>query len=180
MHAISKAVVLAALAMSLHLFPAVAQAEDSDLGRAITPQLTRAIFEQSMRITKVEEGIGFDEVVQSMKLRANARNFKLVAELPLSKQIEAMGGTSNRMEIFAFCDAMIAKQLVEYDLVFAGYLPCRIALVDDGKGNISIVTMNMDMMVAGMSHLPPHLLQLAKTVRDTINDIVDAGRIGDL
>jgi hypothetical protein len=38
----------------------------------------------------------------------------------------------------------------------------------------------MDMMVAGMSHLPPHLLQLAKTVRDTINDIVDAGRIGDL
>ena len=37
------------------------------------------------------EDVGFDDAVESMKLRANMHNMKLVAELPLSKQVEAMG-----------------------------------------------------------------------------------------
>ncbi|MEQ1669086.1 MAG: DUF302 domain-containing protein, partial [Sulfuriferula sp.] len=56
--------------------------------------------------------VSMDDAVESMKLRANALNIKLVGELPLSKQVEAMiGGTQRRMAIYQFCDALTAKDL---------------------------------------------------------------------
>ena len=83
------------------------------------------------------------------------------------------------MQILAFCDALIAKKMVEYNLIFAGYLPCRVAVVEDGAGDTWVVTMNMDMMVNAVD-LTPELQELANTVRDAINSIVQAGVEGDL
>lgn len=37
------------------------------------------------------QGVSMDDAVEAMKSRANEINMKLVAELPLSKQIIAMG-----------------------------------------------------------------------------------------
>lgn len=43
--------------------------------------------------------LSLNDAVEAMKIRANTLNIKLVAEMPLSKQIEAMGVKSRRMEI---------------------------------------------------------------------------------
>jgi len=125
------------------------------------------------------DDISIDDAIDSMKLRANVRNFKLVAHLPLSKQVISMGEKARRMEIFQFCDALIAKRMVEYNKLFAGFLPCRIAIVADAQGKGWLVTMNMDTMLqaAGMT---PTLKKLGKTVRDSIYSIVSAGVNGDL
>ena len=125
------------------------------------------------------EDVSMDDAIDSMKLRANGLNFKLVAHLPLSEQVKAMGQDARRMEIFAFCDALIAKQMVEYNIIFAGFLPCRIALIEDKNGKPWIVTLNMDAMVKG-TDLPPHLKKLGLKVRNTIYSIVQAGAEGDL
>lgn len=48
-------------------------------------------------------GVSLDDAVDSMKRRANQINFKLVAELPLSMQMEAMTGQPlRRMTIYLF------------------------------------------------------------------------------
>ena len=83
------------------------------------------------------------------------------------------------MRILAFCDALIAKKMVEYNIIFAGFLPCRIAVLEDSNGKGWIVTQNMDMMLHAVD-LPEDLQPLAKKVRDTIYSIVDAGVNGDL
>jgi uncharacterized protein (DUF302 family) len=83
------------------------------------------------------------------------------------------------MQILAFCDALIAKEMVEYDIIFAGFLPCRIAVIEDQDGKGWIVTTNMDMMLHAVD-LPERLQPLAKKVRDSIYSIVDAGVNGDL
>ena len=114
-----------------------------------------------------------------MQLRANMLNFKMVADLPLSEQVQAMGQDANYMRILAFCDALIAKKMVEYNIIFAGFLPCRIAVLEDSNGKGWIVTMNMDMMLHAVD-LPENLQPLAQQVRDTIYAIVDAGVNGDL
>jgi uncharacterized protein (DUF302 family) len=139
----------------------------------------RAMVEQSMQMWQLAEGISIEDAVDSMKLRANSLNFKLVADLPLSEQVKAMGEESRTMRILAFCDALIAKKMVEYIKIFAGFLPCRIALVEDENGQGWVVTMNMDMMLHAVD-LPPELQELAQKVRDTIYSIVDAGVNGDL
>ena len=125
------------------------------------------------------DGVSFDDAVASMKLRANIRNMKLVAELPLSKQIEAMGKKARRMEIYQFCDPLTAQRMVEANIHFAAYLPCRIALVEDEKGQGWLVMMNLDMMLNGAT-LTDDLKTQAMKVRDTLMDIMQAGANGDL
>jgi uncharacterized protein (DUF302 family) len=145
----------------------------------MSKESARVMVEQSIKMWKIAEGVSIDDAIDSMKLRANGLNFKLVADLPLSEQIKAMGEQSRRMQILAFCDARIAKRMVEYNKIFAGFLPCRIAVIEDENGDGWIITTNMDMMLSAVD-LPPDLQKLAKQVRDSIYSIVDAGVNGDL
>ena len=168
---------LTTLILSLALMtPAMAEkAMDTNFEREIVQKM----IDSSIQRFKIEEDVSIEDAVESMKLRANMLNFKLVADLPLSEQIKAMGEESGHMQILAFCDALIAKKMVEYNIIFAGFLPCRIAALEDKNGQGWIVTTNMDMMLYAVD-LPEELQPLAKQVRDTIYSIIDAGRTGDL
>jgi len=128
---------------------------------------------------KVADGVSADDAIASMKLRANMLNFKRVSHLPLSEQVEAMGGKSNRMEIFQFCDALIAAKMVKHSLAFAGYLPCRISLVVDDAGQAWLVTLNMDKTMSDAT-LPAKLKELGMQVRNNIYSIITAGTEGEL
>lgn len=125
------------------------------------------------------DDVTMDDASDSMKLRANGLNFKLVAHMPLSEQVKSMGGNSKRMEIFQFCDAMIAAKMVKHSLIFAGFLPCRIAMVEDQKGKAWLITMDMDSMMKGAG-LPKGLIGAATEVRNNIYNILAAGATGDL
>lgn len=127
----------------------------------------------------IAEDVSFDDAVSSMKLRANQHNMKLVAELPLSKQIQSMGKKALRMEIYQFCDPLMAQSMVAANIHFAAYLPCRIALVEDEKGKGWLLMMNLDIMLQGAT-LSKALRKNATKVRDVLMDIMDAGANGDL
>jgi len=128
---------------------------------------------------KVVEDVSADDAIESMKLRANFLNFKLVGYMPLSDQVKANGGESNRMEIFQFCDANIAAKMVKHSMAFAGYLPCRISVVEDDAGQAWLITLNMDSTM-GDASLPKELRGLGMTVRNNIYSIISAGAEGDL
>jgi len=127
----------------------------------------------------LQEGVSMDDAVESMKLRANVLNFKLVAHQPLYKELEAMGVPSKRVEIFQFCDARIAHEMLSESLDFAAYLPCRITLIEDKDGQAWLVSMDLDRVIA-IANLPPKLLANASKVRDAIREIMEAGASGDL
>ncbi len=129
--------------------------------------------------TPLADGVSMDDAVESMKLRANVLNFKLVAHQPLYKELQAMGLESKRIEIFQFCDARIAKLMIAYDKNFAAYLPCRIVLLEDEDGKAWLITMNLDMFIQSAG-LPPELMEKAVQVRDSIAEIMSAGANGDL
>ncbi len=142
-------------------------------------------YSQVMRIEntvvkmKLAEGVTMDDAVTSMKLRANILNMKLVSEMPLSKQIEAMGKETRRIDIYQFCNPLTAKRMVDYDINFAAYLPCRIALVEDENGQGWLVMMDLNMILR-MSELSPNLEREAKEVRDSLQEIMRAGANGEL
>lgn len=144
-------------------------------------ELADSCEEAPMNMVKclVIEDVSFDDAVDSMKLRANMLNFKLVGHMPLSEQVASMGGKSNRMEIFQFCDAMIAAQMVKYSLAFAGYLPCRISAIEGDNGETWLITLNMDKTMSDAS-LPKELQGLGMQVRNNIYSIMSAGAEGDL
>lgn len=125
------------------------------------------------------EDVSADDAVDSMLLRANALNFKLVARLPLSEELEAMGVESGRIEVFQFCDARIAAQMIAENIDFSAYLPCRITLIEDQDGKPWLVTLDLNKVIE-MADLPPKLKELAIKVRDTMTEIMTAGANGDL
>ena len=128
---------------------------------------------------KLADDVSAEDAIASMKLRANMLNFKLVGHMPLSEQVAAMGGKSTRMEIFQFCDAMIAAQMVKFSLAFAGYLPCRISLIEDKDGAFWLITLDMDKTMSDAT-LPKELQGLGLQVRNNIYSIMSAGAEGDL
>jgi uncharacterized protein (DUF302 family) len=133
----------------------------------------------------VKEGVSFDDAVESLKLRANTRNFKFVGHSPLSKEIEAQTGKpALRAEIFSFCDALTAREFIDVSMDFAAFLPCRVAILEDQSKKIWIVSMMMDMswLDAGKSAppVPEKLRNRAKEIIDIMNDMIKAASSGDL
>ena len=136
-------------------------------------------LEQTVVKMPVEDGISLEDAVESMKLRANILNIKLVAELPLSKQIKAMGEKSRFIGIYQFCEPLTAKKMVEYDINFAAYLPCRISLVEDQNGKAWLLMMNMEMLLKNPK-LNKQLKDEAGKVWENLNEIMRAGANGEL
>jgi uncharacterized protein (DUF302 family) len=105
---------------------------------------------------------------------------KLVAHQPLSEEYKALGLPNvNRTEIFQFCDAKIAKEMIEYDISYAAYMPCRITLVVDKHGTGWFVTMDMNIFIAS-AKLPERLRKLATDVHKTLMEMMEAGVSGEL
>ena len=127
----------------------------------------------------LQDDVALEDAVESMKLRANILNIKLVAELPLSKQIKAMGEKSRFIGIYQFCEPLTAKKMVEYDIHFAAYLPCRISLVEDKDGKGWLLMMNMEMLLRSPK-LNKDLKDAAEKVWNNLNEIMQAGANGEL
>jgi uncharacterized protein (DUF302 family) len=130
--------------------------------------------------TKVADGLTFDEVDQSIKAVAIDNNIKAVGELPLGDQVAAMQGKPwRKLNIYLYCNPLTAAKMVEYDIAYAAYLPCRVALVEDAKGQLWIMTLNMDMMIYGGKPLPPDLKTEAIHVKTVMLDILKRAAAGD-
>lgn len=130
----------------------------------------------------IDHGVSLADAAESMRLRANALNLKLVAELPLSKQVEAITNQPQRtVTIYQFCDAVLAKDLIDMNLDFAVYMPCRIALIEDAKGQGWLVMMDVNVdAVAKEKRLPQVLKDRVNAVRNSLIDIMRAGAKGEL
>ena len=129
---------------------------------------------------KVAEGLSFEEVDESIQAVAIDNNIKAVGDLPLGDQVEAMTGEPwRKLKIYLYCNPLTAAKMVEYDISYAAYLPCRVSLVEDENGDMWLTSLNMDMMIWGGKTLPDELLAEAIEVREIILDILNRAAEGD-
>jgi uncharacterized protein (DUF302 family) len=132
-----------------------------------------------------KEGLKFDDVVEAMKSKANEINFKFVGHNPLWKDIVAITGKTDtpRVEFFSFCDAVIARELLDLSLEFAVFLPCRIAVVEDANKKIWLLTLDWDVRWLDTSKNPNQmsdkLREGAIKIREAIDKIMRAGASGE-
>ncbi|HMM47388.1 MAG TPA: DUF302 domain-containing protein [Thiobacillaceae bacterium] len=148
---------------------------------AAAPKVPNTVQTDVYKIA-IEPGVSIVDAAESMRLRANALNLQLVAELPMSKQVEAVTGKPQRtITIYQFCDAVLAKDLIDVNLDFSIFMPCRIALIEDAKGQGWVVMMDVNVnAVAQEKRLPPELKARIETVRKSLVDIMQAGAKGEL
>jgi uncharacterized protein (DUF302 family) len=129
---------------------------------------------------QVQEGLSPEEVIDSMKSIATSESFLFVGESPFYKQIKAITGEDYRyVNFLSFCDARVGKRMLEYRDQYSGFMPCRIALVEDKSGRLWLYSMNLDIMIHGGKQLPEDLKADASRVRDTIRRIMDGAAAGE-
>jgi hypothetical protein len=128
----------------------------------------------------VKEGLTVQDVEQVLLSVAAERNFAKVGEKPLSGQIEKLTGKAYRfVKIYEFCNALTAARMLDYSDAFAAHVPCRITLIEDRKGKLWLITMNLDLLVHGGKQLPPRLKREAEGVRDTMLELARRGANGE-
>ena len=129
---------------------------------------------------EVQEGLSAEDVIESMKSLATSRNFLFVGESPFYKQVQAITGEEYRyVNFLSFCDAKVGMKMLEYQDHYSGFMPCRIALVEDNSGQLRLYSMNLDMMISGGKRLPDDLKADAVRVRDTIKFIMEGAAAGE-
>ncbi|MDH5517452.1 MAG: DUF302 domain-containing protein [Gammaproteobacteria bacterium] len=143
-----------------------------------TPPLV--MFDVSQTVTKIQlaEDVSADDAIVAIKSKAIELNMKFVAHQPLSKELKARGIDSGRLEIFQFCNPSDAFEMVRFNPIFAAYMPCRIALVEDAEGKNWLMMINLNMLINN-SVLPPDLKKIASRINTTLIQIMQAGASGD-
>lgn len=134
----------------------------------------------------VAEDVSFEDAVDSMKLRANEINFKFVGHSPLSADVAAISGDEDtpRVEIFQFCDAMVARKVLDYAPEFVVFLPCRIALIEDADDKLWVMTLDWDVNWLNLAQNPNSVLDEdlkneAIRIRDGMRYIMEGAATGD-
>lgn len=152
---------------------------------AVNPFSLRDMIAMMVVKYPAKEGLKYDDVVEAMKVKANELNFKFVGHNPLWKDVIAITGKTDtpRVEFFSFCDALVAREILDMSLEFAAFLPCRVAVVEDAYKKIWLVTLDWDVRWMDSSKNPnkisASLREKSIRIRESIDKIMRAGANGD-
>jgi uncharacterized protein (DUF302 family) len=160
---------IAALALALAWLPNAYAAKD--------PEVTMFEIGQTVIKMGLADDITPDAAVEAMLSTAAELNMKMVGHQNVGAELQARGIDSPRLEIFQFCNPEDAVKMVRFNTIYAAYMPCRIALVEDGEGKYWLEMLNLDMIINAYP-LPPELQAIAITVNGTMLSILSAGATG--
>lgn len=171
----------------------IAEAEKTQLMQMALPMVT-SMMKMGMpdamnyfaRKYKAKPGLSFDDVRDSLFLRANQVNMKKVGENLMWMDFKAVlnDQTAPRIEVYSFCDIAVARELLQISPEFIIFLPCRIAVVEDADKNIWVLMLDWNLdWVAGYEQklgLTNDLMKGAKSINDRMDEMMRAAANGDL
>lgn len=172
---------------------AVTQQEKIQLMQMALPMMT-SIFRMGMadsmnyfaRKYKAKPGLTFQDVKDSLFLRANQRNVKFVGENMMWKDFHAVLNDKEapRIEVFSFCDIAVAKELLKLSPEFVVFLPCRVVVMEDGNKDIWVLMLDWSLdWVKGFENqlgISPELLKGAIDLNERMDDMLRAAANGEL
>lgn len=135
---------------------------------------------------KAKPGLSFQDVKDSLFLRANQRNVKFVGENMMWKDFHAVLNDKEapRIEVYSFCDIAVAKELLKLSPEFVVFLPCRVVIMEDGNKDIWVLMLDWSLdWVKGFENqlgISPALLKGAIDLNERMDDMLRAAANGDL
>lgn len=135
---------------------------------------------------KAKPGVSFDQVVESMMLRANQVNLKFVGRNPIWKEFREVlhDDKAPRVEVFSFCDIAIGRELLKVIPEIVVFLPCRIAVMEDADKTIWVLTLDWDVtwldQAGKQAGITPELRKGAMEIREKLDSVMRAGADGAL
>jgi len=113
-----------------------------------------------------------------MLSKAAEVNLKMVGNQIVHKEVRARGIEAGILEIYQFCDPEDAVKMVAFNPLYAAYMPCRIALVEDSDKKLWVTMINLDFLIENVP-LPQDLRTIAININGKMLDIVSAAATGE-
>ena len=135
------------------------------------------IIEQQLYKLPLAKGVKPKDAIDAIRSKAIDLNMKLVSHQPLSAELKARGVDSRRIEIFQFCNPYDARVMVNHNPIFAAYMPCKIAMVEDARGKHWLMMISLDVVI-NKNPLPLVVKKTAERVNNTLKKILRAGASG--
>jgi uncharacterized protein (DUF302 family) len=172
---------------------AVTQQEKIQMMQMALPLMTN-IFRMSMadsmnyftRKYKAKPGLSFDDVKESLFLRANQLNVKYVGENLMWKDFHAVldDKQAPRIEVYSWCDIAVARELLKISPEFVAFLPCRVVIMEDGNKDIWLLMLDWSLdWVKGYESqlgLTPELVKGAIDLNQRMDEMMRAAANGDI
>ena len=140
-----------------------------------------SVSEITQTVAKMElgKGVSRDEAVVAMRNKAIELNMRLVGEQHVSKALEKRGEKTPYLAIFQFCNLSDAKTIVQDNPLYAAYMPCRVAMVEDTSGKTWLMMLNLDILVDN-TLVSKDIVKTVIAVNQKMLEIMVAGTTGDL
>jgi uncharacterized protein (DUF302 family) len=134
--------------------------------------------EAMIRKVKINDDVSTEDAIENMKSIAEENNFLVVGDSKMSidTSIKQPGG-KRYIRILHFCAPSVAEDFIAYSKAFGAFMPCRILIVEDDKGDRWLYTMGLELMLYGGKPLPDHILELGKKVQGLMYGMMDAAAI---
>lgn len=135
------------------------------------------IANAAMWEVKVDEGVSLEDVIDAVNAVSVNANIRNVGELPLSDELLGRGIESGVIHVMSFCNPETARKMIDFSPAMAGFLPCRVTIVEQEDG-LHLYTMNMDMAIKMGKKMPPELLEATMQVRNAMWQMLENGKTG--
>ncbi|HHD77288.1 MAG TPA: DUF302 domain-containing protein [Campylobacteraceae bacterium] len=134
-----------------------------------------------VRLRKVNPDVTNEDIKDIIESVSSDGNMQLVGDVTMfdGTPLQAGGPKTKYTRIFSICSRPIASKFLNYSMAYGAFMPCRIMLREDDKGDRWLITMDMGLMIHGGKTLPPDMLKMAQGVRDTIYAAQDKAASGD-
>ncbi len=133
--------------------------------------------EAMVRKVKINDDVSTEDVVDNLKSMAEDNNFLVVGDSKMSVKSSIKEGGKRYIRILHFCAPSVAEKFIGFSEAFGAFMPCRILIVEDDKGDRWLYTMSMELMLYGGKPLPADMMKMAETVRDLMYGIMDAAAV---
>ncbi len=128
---------------------------------------------------KVEPGVSYDDVVLSMKVAAEGKNFVSPATFPLGEHMQARGFPQGVMEVRSYCNLGLGAEILLDHPEFAVFAPCRIAIYDK-QGQLYVALDRPSFDLQYIKNPTERALKAAKELEETLIWIIDKARKGEI
>lgn len=129
---------------------------------------------------KVEPGVTYEDVVTSLKVAAEGKNFVSPAVFPIGEHIKQRGiPLQGVLEVRTYCSLGIGAEILMETPEFAVFAPCRIAIYQK-QGQLYLA---LDRPTYALRHIKDHSAKAeaaAKQIEETLIWMMDKARKGEI
>lgn len=136
--------------------------------------------DSALYIVKVEPGVSYDDVVTSLKVAAEGKNFVSPAVFPIGEHIRQRGQeVQGVLEVRTYCSLTIGAEVLRDYPEFAAFAPCRIAIYEK-QGALYMALDRPTYALRHLGEVNQQARDAAKEIEDTLIWMMDKARKGDI